>query len=82
MKLTKTIKKEVEETVDIFCNNCGNSCKKEHGFYGLIETSFSSGYESIFPDGYIYTFSLCEGCLLKMFNQFKIEAEAKYNGLL
>jgi len=52
----------------MICNRCGNSClisyDTEHEeFYGNI-VHYSAGYNSpVLPDGYSYTFSLCERCI-------------------
>ena len=77
MKTTKMemVKKEV--VIDVFCNKCGESCLKQNtGFYGLIEQTISGGFESNpLSDGTSYTFSLCESCLSKLFDEFKIPVE-------
>lgn len=76
MKTTKTEMVEQEITEDVICNKCGNSCKKDHGFYGLIEHTVSGGYESEpLSDGTNYTFSLCEKCLDGLFDTFKVPVE-------
>lgn len=76
MKKTKIIKQEVEVIDDILCNKCGQSCKIEGDFYGLIETGFSTGYFSpCLPDGNTYLFSLCEECVAKLMDSFEIKAE-------
>jgi len=75
MKVKKKVVKEVEVVDDIICNNCGKSLSgPEPGdFYGLVETMVRGGYSSDgLVDGEIYTFSLCETCLKKMFDAFKI----------
>jgi Fe-S-cluster containining protein len=80
MKKMKTVIQEVEIIEDIICNKCGGSCCTKFDpientdFYGLIEASFSTGYFSQhLPDGFIYSFSLCEKCLAELFKSFKIE---------
>jgi len=76
MKVTQkeTIEKEV--VVDIFCNKCGDSCQRDHGYYGLREAIVYGGYESNpLEDMTTYTFSLCESCLDELFKTFKIPVE-------
>jgi len=79
MKKIKTIQKEIEIVDDVVCNKCSKSCrpnKEVSDFYGLIEASFATGYESeALPDGVTFTFSLCEECLAEMFKGFSIEPE-------
>jgi hypothetical protein len=80
MKIIKKIQQEVSIIDDIFCNKCGRSCRPEEkscpDFYGLIEVSFTTGYESrALPDGMSYCFSLCEECLAELFKSFKIDPE-------
>lgn len=84
MKKMKTVTQEVEIIEDIVCNRCGGSCRSKldpienTDFYGLIEASFSTGYFSQhLPDGFIYSFSLCEECLAELFKSFKIEPKAE-----
>jgi hypothetical protein len=85
MKTIKKIIKEVEIVDDIFCNKCGKSLKTEldsslniFDIYGLSEVSVSGGYCSThLADGVLYTFSLCEECLVNLFLSFKIEPETK-----
>jgi len=81
MKITKKIQQEIEIVSDVICNKCGQSCRPSEevpDFYGLIEASFTTGYESkALPDGVCYSFSLCEGCLAKLFDTFQIKPEIK-----
>lgn len=81
MKKIKKVQREVEIVDDVICNKCGKSCRPSDevpDFYGLIEASFSTGYESkALPDGMSYTFSLCEECLAELFDSFQIEPEEK-----
>lgn len=84
MKITKTEKvlQEVEVTVDIICNKCGKSCKMEHGFYGMVEATVTGGYESEhLGDLSKRTFSMCEGCLVALFETFEIKPELSYYDL-
>jgi hypothetical protein len=69
--------KEVEVVTDVFCNKCGKSCKKRPGgFYGLIDAVVTGGYGSNpLEDMTTYVFSLCEDCLHKIFQGFKIPVE-------
>ena len=67
----------------IICNKCEGSCSptnssdsaKYGNNYGLINASFTSGYDSIsqFEDLNRFTFSLCEHCLSEMFSTFRIK---------
>jgi hypothetical protein len=78
MKITQIKTKQINEQVitDILCNKCGQSCKKECGFLGLIEAKVSGGFDSYpLSDGVNYTFSICEHCLNSMFDKFKIPVE-------
>lgn len=92
MKKTKIIRKTVRETIttNILCNKCGGTCMvreekslpEDHPhrriFYGLLEKELWGGYESTHLDDLTaYRFSLCEGCLRKMFDSFKIPVEVK-----
>lgn len=71
----KTLKKTGE--AECFCVKCGKDCRKfdDHenpkffmGYYGLIDATASGGYFSgDLSDGLMYTFSLCEKCLLALF---------------
>jgi hypothetical protein len=68
--------KTVEETVtdDILCNQCGGSCldRCQMNYEGLIEVTVQGGYAAKLGDLVPYTFSLCEDCLKKLFEGFKI----------
>src|SRR5690606_34673443 len=72
---TKTISRQIdyEETVDVICNKCGESCKDECGmnYEGLIEYKIMGGFGSKLGDGSVYQFYLCEDCLKTMFEGFK-----------
>lgn len=67
---------------EVLCNQCGESChpedsgKNKYGqpyFYGLIEATIRGSYYSpALNDECDYTFSLCEVCLKKMFDGFKL----------
>jgi len=88
MRKTKTVKKEVEseETTDVICNLCGESCslgpvygdgKEPYDYNGLIEETVVGGYnstpgngEGALDDMVRYSFSLCEFCLDWLFEQF------------
>lgn len=58
---------------DILCNSCGNSCKTNFNYEGLIEAVVSGGYSSSFVgDETSLKFSICEDCLKSIINNFKI----------
>lgn len=71
---TRKEKREVVETVveDIICNGCGNSLKDscDMNFEGLCEAKITGGYASKIGDMTQVSFSLCEDCLLTMFDKF------------
>jgi hypothetical protein len=67
--------KEVEIEDDILCNKCGLSCHRDNYNLGLIEYKLVCGYASIFGDGNIFRFSLCERCISKIFKTFAIPAQ-------
>jgi hypothetical protein len=83
MRITHIVKRDVEETKDIFCNKCGVTCalplKPSDGhvvYYGLVEASITTGALSpVLPDGHRYTFSLCEPCIAEMMKTWLIEPE-------
>lgn len=52
-----------------FCNKCGNLLYNNEG---LVDPNISGGYFSILGDMVNVKFSLCEICLWKLFNEFKI----------
>lgn len=74
----------VEQTTDIICNKCGQTCsnlKRFHkaspqqmcGFSGLTEIEVHGGYDSQFVgDMTSWQFSLCEKCLSDLVKTFKI----------
>lgn len=71
MRITRAIEKTVVETTDILCNRCGESCKGDLNFNGLIEAQVVGAYDSTsLLDNVIYTFSMCEKCLSEMFRYF------------
>lgn len=62
------------------CNGCGGSMCATKGRpdgdspFGLVEAKVSGHYDSDhLLDGTSYMFSLCEGCLRKMFREFKVK---------
>ena len=81
----KTAHKEIEEVEvevidDVTCNKCEGSCREvgmeDYGFNCLIEHKITGGYGSAhLGDMTSYTFSLCEKCLVEMFDTFKIPVE-------
>jgi len=74
-KETKT--EEIEIIDDIICNKCGESLQHGNvpGFYGLKEYEIHGGWASIFGDGAVLKFSVCEKCLKEFIGTFKIEPE-------
>lgn len=80
---------EVEKTLDIICNKCGETCSnqkrknQEHFEYsGLVETEVHGGYDSeVIGDMRSWKFSLCEFCLEKLVKTFKIPFQVKDQGL-
>lgn len=78
MKVFKTAQKE--EIDDLICNKCGKTLKQiisKDGWYnfcGLEEVKMVCGYGSE-NDGIIFTFSMCEACVLELINTFKIVPE-------
>lgn len=75
MRVTKKeiICEERDVLVDVLCNSCGESCLNDIGdFNGLIDAIITCGYGSLIEDDTKYTFSICESCLKKMFDTFKI----------
>ena len=78
MRRTKTVIKLVDVVDDLICNKCGKTLKKENGgisnYCGLEEVDMVCGYGSE-NDGSMFTFSLCEKCVLKIMSRFKIPAQ-------
>jgi hypothetical protein len=82
MRILRKVTIEKEETEDILCNMCGESCKEgKYGdsqwsqYQGLIEVDISAGYDSkVLNDGDEYIFSLCEKCLKELMDKFKFDA--------
>jgi len=83
------VTEEIEVVDEIRCNNCSELCSTsqqeemykndwtwKRSWYGLIETSFTTGYFSDLPDDMTYTFSLCESCLKSLMNGFKLPAQS------
>lgn len=68
---------------EIFCNKCSMSCRGHIGnFNGLIEADVRGAYDSShFEDGAVYKFSLCERCLLDLFDSFKLVTHYRGNFL-
>jgi hypothetical protein len=69
--------KQIVEIVvdDIICNKCGNSCQTCSGAEGLIEAHICGGFGAKLGDCVEYKFSLCEDCLIRLFDTFKHSAE-------
>lgn len=76
MKKTHTEERTIEEEVvdDIICNRCGESCRCDAAlnYEGLIEATICGGYGSKIGDFRQLTFSVCESCLIELFETFKI----------
>lgn len=79
-------KKKIIDPETILCNMCGESLCidisvlsgkwQSNEPQGLQDAKVTGGYESYhLLDMTSYTFSLCEHCLRKMFNQFKIKPD-------
>lgn len=90
MRKVKKVKQtvEVEKTVDLLCNKCGetlSNAKRFHGskdptcgFSGLEEVEVHGGYDSQFVgDMTSWKFSVCEQCLSEFVKGFKIPHEIK-----
>jgi len=76
MRKVKMVEVLTEVAEDIICNKCGNSCKCEMNFNGLVETTVIGAYDSTHLDDMRqYVFSLCEKCLSELFDGFSIKPE-------
>ena len=76
MKKTTKVWVKAIRTDDIICNMCGNSCKCEFNFNGLLEVQVFGGFDSThLCDARRYVFSLCEKCLSELFDHFLIKPE-------
>ena len=73
MKVKEFQDRKIETTVDCFCNKCEQSLKILSGFAGLPDGFAYGIYGSThLDDGTHYEFSLCEKCLVELFESFKI----------
>lgn len=72
-KLKKTTR-EVLEIESITCNQCGESLHNGMNYEGLIGAYVQGGYGAKLGDSVEYKFDLCETCLAKLFETFKIPA--------
>lgn len=82
MKTITKITTEIEIISEVLCNQCGESChpqeagKNKFGqpyFCGLIDTKVIGwDYSPALNDATEYNFSLCEVCLKKLFDGFKL----------
>lgn len=72
--------REVTTVEDIFCNCCGKSLRDRENmnWEGLIEAKINWGYCS-HADGTTWIFSLCEKCLLRISENWKISPIEKDN---
>lgn len=74
MIIRKSVMAEKEVIEDILCNKCGKSLLCGMNFNGLEKVIVIGQYDSThLVDCQSYEFSLCEGCLVELFNSFKIE---------
>lgn len=68
----------VRDPASYVCNGCGGplcpaGTANERCPHGLVEETVSGGYDSPdLTDTQTYTFSLCEACLRKLFDTFKV----------
>ena len=75
-RTTEEFDEKVKYVTDVFCSKCGESCKTSGQYHGLIDTKVYGGYSSPkLEDGTTYIFSLCEICLDKLFQSFKLPPE-------
>lgn len=66
MKVNKKEQVMREVVVDITCDICGKSCKKECGFeYASLESVDGWGYDSR-KDGEVHEADICEECYDKI----------------
>lgn len=88
MRLTRKVLTTIEEEVvfAILCNGCGKSMVhrsywpdkdktvNERVLYTGLDTSVEGCFDSsVLEDTIKYEFSLCEPCVVKMFDDFKIQ---------
>ena len=67
---------KVDEITDYVCNKCGQSCRRDLNFYGLLEVVAYGGYDSEkIGDENSWTFSVCEDCLSDFVKTFEIPPE-------
>ena len=71
----------VKDSRYIKCNKCGGSLvpvskDNDVGMYGLVDQCVSGGWHSDhLTDLHTYRFSLCEKCIVEMFDNFTIHPE-------
>jgi hypothetical protein len=77
----KTRTKTIQETVDIICNKCGESLRREGSddwYSGLQEAHVSSMPDSaVLEPRTAYWFSMCEPCLKVLFSKFILPPKRK-----
>ncbi len=73
MEITTIELKEVVVVKDVLCNKCGLSLFNNYNHEGLVEADFTGGYASKLGDMNRYRFSICEACLIALFDTFKID---------
>ena len=77
MKVVKTEKFKAIVILDAVCFNCGHSCKKSDGSLSpFVDASVAGGYCSpLLKDMTIYSFNLCEPCILNEISNSKVDFE-------
>lgn len=76
-KVTQTIEREVVEKT--ICNQCGEEIDP---YDSCLRARMSGGYNSPIGDGVETYFDICEHCVLKMMQSFKIPATQNMSGYL
>jgi hypothetical protein len=72
-----------DRTTELHCNKCGENMKRFStdadgetfcvGYYGLVDAELSGGfYSDPLSDCTTYRFSLCEKCVMELFETFKV----------
>lgn len=78
--IAKSVVTQAEVVDDILCNKCGVSLKRgddpKLGFRGMVEVIVEGavGSPKLVP-GNEYAFSLCEHCLVELWETFKLPVE-------
>jgi hypothetical protein len=75
MKKTKIVTRQVEEVDTIICNKCGEESKSSAYAGALTDATVCAGYDSShLDDGAMYSFDLCEKCVVELMKTFKHSA--------